>query len=445
MEYRAIAHEASPEEYRALPRFNMDRRPIAQRHILRPLSWILSYPDCRRHKLKIEKRGMEGMKPPFILICNHSSFLDFKVTTMALFPWRSSYVVAIDGFIGREWILRQVGGILKRRVTTDVRLVRHLRTALREQKLIVSIYPEARYTLIGTPSILPESLGKLVKMSKVPVCVLKMHGNYLTSPVWNLADRGCPIEAELFKLYGAEEVRELSVEAINEGIRDALSYDEYAWQRERGILIDYPDRAKGLHHVIYHCPACGAQHRMDSARDQIWCGSCGKRWAMGVDGAMRALSGATEFPHLPDWFAFQRAAVREEVRSGKYRFEDEVRVESLVNKRGYWNLGTARLTHTLEGFRMEGDPAYLPEPVVRKPLSMYSCHVEYDYFGKGDCFDLSTLHDTFYVYPLTKRNVVTKILLATEEIYIKADEESKKAAKQAAPEKIRSSSSAPGR
>ena len=26
---------------------------------------------------------------------------------------------------------------------------------------------------------------------------------------------------------------------------------------------------------------------------------------------------------------------------------------------------------------------------------MYSLHIEYDYFGQGDCLDLSTLNDTY--------------------------------------------------
>ena len=36
---------------------------------------------------------------------------------------------------------------------------------------------------------------------------------------------------------------------------------------------------------------------------------------------------------------------------------------------------------------------------------------------KGDCLDLSTLEDTFYLYPLTRKNVVTKLQFAVEEIY----------------------------
>ena len=49
--------------------------------------------------------------------------------------------------------------------------------------------------------------------------------------------------------------------------------------------------------------------------------------------------------------------------------------------------------------------------------SLYSCHIEYQYlFKHGDCIDLNTSTDTYYIYPKGKFNV-TKIALATEELY----------------------------
>ena len=48
---------------------------------------------------------------------------------------------------------------------------------------------------------------------------------------------------------------------------------------------------------------------------------------------------------------------------------------------------------------------------------MYACHIEYNYFGKGDCIDLSTLEDTWYLFPKSARTVVTKVSLAVEELY----------------------------
>ncbi|HPJ21779.1 MAG TPA: hypothetical protein PLH18_05435, partial [Clostridia bacterium] len=52
--------------------------------------------------------------------------------------------------------------------------------------------------------------------------------------------------------------------------------------------------------------------------------------------------------------------------------------------------------------------------------SMYSCHIEYNYLGKhGDCIDLNTLTDTYYIYPKINDFSVTKMALATEELFKK--------------------------
>ena len=44
--------------------------------------------------------------------------------------------------------------------------------------------------------------------------------------------------------------------------------------------------------------------------------------------------------------------------------------------------------------------------------------IEYDYLGKkGDCVDLNTINDTLYVYPKGSDFSVTKMSLATEELW----------------------------
>ncbi|MBR5741798.1 MAG: 1-acyl-sn-glycerol-3-phosphate acyltransferase, partial [Firmicutes bacterium] len=166
----------------------MKREPVRTRWFLRPLTWILSAPDVWIHGAKIRKTGMDGIKPPYVLLCNHNAFLDFKVATMATFPHRANYVVAIDGFIGREELLRKVGCICKRKFTNDTTLVRHLRRVVQNGD-IAMIYPEARYSLCGTTAVLPASLGKLCKLLRVPVVTLICHGHHVNSPFWNVHDR----------------------------------------------------------------------------------------------------------------------------------------------------------------------------------------------------------------------------------------------------------------
>ncbi|MBQ9583465.1 MAG: hypothetical protein IJR25_03975 [Bacteroidales bacterium] len=95
-------------------RFDMNKPPVRTRWYLWPITLLLSFPSVIKHKAKLKKIGMEGIKPPYVLLCNHNSFLDFKVATRAIFPRRANYVVAIDGFIGRKWLLQQVGCICKR-------------------------------------------------------------------------------------------------------------------------------------------------------------------------------------------------------------------------------------------------------------------------------------------------------------------------------------------
>lgn len=399
-------------------KFDMARLPMRQSWYLRPLTWLFSFPDVWRYHLKINRHDVQDLKPPYLLLCTHMSFIDFKVTTAAIFPHRANYVVAIDGFIGREWLLRHVGGICKRKFTNDITLIKQIRQVIKNGD-ILALYPEARYSLIGTTAVLPDSLGKLVRFLKVPVAVLNMHGNYLHSPCWNLSKRKVPLAADFTRILTGEDVSRLSVDDINQRIRQAFVYDEYRWQTANKIKIHHPANASGLHRVLYQCPACLTEFKMDSGGNRIWCGHCGKRWNLQPTGELEASSGNTEFSYAPDWFEFQRAQVRQQVEQGTYSISDDVDVDSLPNARGYINIGLGRLTHDNRGFMLDvpGSAGAEPLHLVKTPVSMYSCHIEYQYDQRGDCIDLSTLDDTYYIYPLHLKNCVTKIALATEELY----------------------------
>ncbi len=401
-----------------IKRFDMLKKPIRQRHFLRPITWLLSYPAVLAHRVRITKIGMQGIKPPYLLLCNHNSFIDFKVTTAAIFPHRANYLVAIDGFIGREWLLRNVGCICKRKFTNDTVMVRHMKKVADNGDVIV-LFPEARYSLCGTNTVLPESLGKLAKLLKIPVVSLIMHGHHVNSPFWNLKNRKVKnMEAVLAQLVSKDEIDSMDFNEINNRINTAFKYDDFAWQKDKNIRIDYPERAKNLHKVLYQCPACNTQYSMMSEGSRLWCGHCKKEWSMSEYGELSASEGITEFSHIPDWYEWEREQVRKEVENGSYRFESDVTVDSLPNAKGFIHLGQGRLIHDMRGFLLEGKYEGSPYSVSFSSRSLYSCHIEYNYLGKhGDCIDLNTLTDTYYIYPKCKDFSVTKIALATEEIY----------------------------
>lgn len=73
----------------------------------------------------------------------------------------------------------------------------------------------------------------------------------------------------------------------------------------------------------------------------------------------------------------------------------------------------------MDGFVVRGIDRDGDEFLMEKDVpSLYSCHIEYDYLGKhGDCVDLNTLEDTWYIFPHGTDFSVTKMALATEELY----------------------------
>lgn len=410
-------------------RFDMKKPPVRTKWYLKPLTMLLSAPDNLAHRNKLTKINCEGLKPPYVLLCNHNAFMDFKVATKVIYPHSANYVVAIDGFIGREQLLRNVGCICKRKFTNDITLVRQLRRVIQNGDIAV-IYPEARYSLCGTTAVLPESLGKLCKLLGAPVATLICHGHHVNAPFWNTKNRKVKgTEAELTYLFSSEELKSLSADEINCKLVEAFQYDDFRWQKENGVRIPYPKRAEGLHKVLYQCPHCMTEYRMSSKGSQLHCDACGKVWSMTELGELTADGGNTEFSHIPDWYEWERANVRREVENGTYSTgEMPVTVDSLPNAKRFIRLGEGIMTHDMNGFRVYGKTADgEPFQMIKSVPSLYSCHIEYEYLGKhGDCVDLNTLEDTWYIYPHNCVFSVTKMALATEELYFKHKRDSGK-------------------
>lgn len=405
--------------------YNTSKFPIRQPLIMTGLLALVSKIAMPNVPYKIEKFGMEDLKPPYILLSNHMYFVDFQLSAMATFPHRVNNIATVDGYYRRPWLMELLGCICKRKFTTDLHLIRSIKHVLSKGD-ILCMYPEARYSPIGTTAILPDSLGKLIKMSKVPVVVMLHHGNYLHTPFWNYRKkRKVPLYTTMTKVLTDEEVAEKSAEEINAVIRKAMEYDEYKWQLDNDIHITEPFRAEGLHKVLYQCPNCGQEHEMDSEGTKLFCKTCGKVWEMDELGRLHAEVGETEFPHIPDWYEWQRANVRKEIEEGRYYFEDEVDIYSLPRCWRFMKLGKGKLVHDPEkGFIVTGHYNGKDFKIERKPNSMYGLHIEYDYcyVKPEDCVDISTDKDSLYCYPMNKKNVVTKLSLATEELFrIKAE------------------------
>jgi hypothetical protein len=405
------------DELNQMPRFDMQEPVRKPKWYLQVVAWVLSFPETFMVRSTIRKHNMKGLKGPYIMLCNHNSFLDFKVATRAVFPRRSNYIVAIDGFINREGLLRNVGCFCKRKFVSDSTLVRQVKHSLNKNKVICQIYPEARYSLIGTTSPLPESLGKLAKKVGYPVVTLISHGHHLRQPFWNLNKRKLQTSTDMTQILTKEDLASLSVEEINRRIKEAFQYDDYQYQYDNKISIKYPNRAKNLHKVLYQCPSCKVEFKMNSDGNRIWCEACGETHEMDEYGRMHNTNGETIFPHIPDWYEWIRSQVKQQIEDGTYDVLLDVHVDALPNSTGYYRLGVASLQHNSDGFLLKGKWDHGSLEVHKPVLANFGVHIEYEYFGKGDCISFSTMNDTYYLYPVDQSYSVTKFHFATEELY----------------------------
>ena len=406
--------------YKNKKRYKTAKYPIRQMRILSILISALSWFMLLGKKYKITKVNMKGLKGPYMLLSNHMYFIDFELTAVGLFGKPMNNVVTIDGYYRRPWLMELIGAICTRKFTMDLHLVKSINKVLKRGD-VLSMYPEARYSPCGVNSYIPESLGKLIKMNKIPVVTVIHHGNYLHSPFWNFRKkRKVPLHTVITQILTAEDAQKMTASEIYETVKKAMEYDEYRYQKENGILITEPFRAEGLHKVLYQCPNCKTESKMNSKGTEIFCLECGKRWNLNEDGSLQALSGETEFSRVPDWFYWERSEVEKQIEKGEYSFRDEVEVYSLPRCWEFESLGTATLTHDTEkGFTLTGNYNGQDYYINRAPGQTNGLRIEYDYcyLKPLDCVDISTENDSFYCYPKTSQNVITKLAFATEILY----------------------------
>jgi len=187
------------------------------------------------------------------------------------------------------------------------------------------MYPEAGYSFDGRATALPRKLGVLMKRLGVPVVTVITQGAIHRDPLYNMLQiRNVKVSAHVKCLATAEEIKEKTVDELDALLAEAFSFDNFAWQRDNKISIDVPFRADGLHRILYKCPHCGAENQMEGKGIHLTCHACKKQWEMDEYGQLSANDGATEYPHISDWYTWQRACVRKELEEGTYLLDTDV-------------------------------------------------------------------------------------------------------------------------
>ena len=402
-------------------RFDMYRKPIKAKWWLRLVELIAGpvYLLFGKGHVKTEK-AVKELKGPYLILSSHASFMDFAQMMCGLLPRTTGWVISVEEFRRGAWLMYGIGGMPKRKFTHTTVTVKHILRYLRQTKQSVAIYPEARFALAGINERLDEALGKLCKHANVPVVLFKANGNFLNSPQWSKHPyRRIRQEAEISLLLTPEQLAAMTADEVQATIEKAFERDEYAWQVEKGYHIKCKKRADGLHRILYKCPACGKEFKMQAEGIKLWCNDCGATWEMDTLSRLHGVNTDKGFSHVPDWYRWERSEVKKEVEAGTYHFEDEVLVTDFYSpKVGFVDVGTAHFTHdengfTFEGTTLDGKPFHLNKTVA----SMYSVHIEYNFLNRGDAFDIATDETSYFMFLKNAKNYLTKLHFAQEELY----------------------------
>lgn len=405
------------EEVRALPK-EKKISPKKPNLFWRTLLKILSSVDLIKTHFTLKKVGMEklGKKEPCLILMNHTSFIDLKIAEYCFYPRPLNIVTTFDGFVGLKWLLQQIGCFPTRKFTPERQVIKDMKYCLEKLKTSVLMFPEASYSIDGTATTLPQSVGKALKLLNVPIVTLISEGAYSRQPLFNnLRKRKVKVSATMEYLLSPEELKTLSVEEINERVKKAFSFDAYRWQQENNVRIDEPHRAEGLDRLLYKCPHCMAEGQSVGIQDKWVCQACGAEYVLTETGKMQAVNGETKIDHIPDWFAWERACVREDLLNGSYLLDTEVDIYVLATTKCLYGIGKGRLIHNTDGFKLYDEKGVLLHE--QAPLFSYSINADFFWYEIGDVVYIGNSELTYCCVPVNLRNVVAKTRLAAEELY----------------------------
>ena len=400
-----------------LPRLK-HKKPMKPSRFLATVVRIVSAPTLKKTSFSYTSERMELVgDQPCLILMNHSSFTDMKLAFGIFYPRRMGIVTSVDamsGILGK--LMRILGCTPTHKYVSDLSLISDIKYMLKENKTSVLMYPEAGYSFDGRATALPRGLGFLMKRLGVPVVTVITQGAFHRDPLYNMLQiRDVKVSAHVKCIATPEELKEKSVEELDALLDEAFAFDNFAWQRDNRISIDVPFRADGLHRILYKCPHCNTENQMVGKGIHLTCNSCQKKWEMDEYGQLCAVDAETEFPHIPDWYTWQRECVRKELEDGTYLLDTDVDISIQVNLDGVCDIGQGHLTHDLNGFHLTGADGKLD--YKQSPVFSHTLYSDYYWYEIDDCVCIGDNEVHYFCFPKNKSVSVARLRLATEEMY----------------------------
>lgn len=343
------------------------------------------------------------LEAPAIVLCNHGSFIDFIYAAALLHKDKPHFIVARLYFYNSvlRWLLQLLGAFPKSMFSVDIENARNCLNVLKNDN-ILAMMPEARLSTTGRFEDIQDSTYSFIKKAGVNVYTIKICGDYFADPKWGKGfRRGSVVEAELDLLFTAEQIKNLPMEQVKQGIEERLTYNEFDWLKQRPEVHYRSGKiAQGLENILTTCPTCGRKYTITTKKDQVSCEHCGYLTSMndryGFDADFR-------FEDLTQWYDWQKMQLEQEIAGNEdYALSSEVELRLRGNGSGLTrHSGFGVCTLNRDGLTYVGTK---DGESVELHFSMQKIYRLL--FGAGVNFELYDGAEIFFFVPKEKRSAV---------------------------------------
>ncbi len=319
------------------------------------VSWVVSKAVFQRKFLRNEIKNARG---PFVVIANHQAALDF-VNLIGATRRPMSFVISNSFYssLPLKNFMDRMGIIPKQQFQTTVSDMKRLRAVIDAGEPLV-LYPAGLMCEDGLSTPIPSATYKFLKWLGVDVYMARTTGSYFVMPKWSGKLRPGRTYMDIYRLFSAEELKELDVPTIRRRTDEALLFDAYAEQQEHQIRYAGGDDVHGLENVVYLCPNCGAEFSIHAeGKSTLRCDRCGFAHTADATGLLRNTGTCgPEIPHISRWSKLIMDATQEKMASGQLQqLISPVTVHMIQpGTTKFQPVGQGTLTLDASGFTYEG-------------------------------------------------------------------------------------------
>jgi len=320
--------------------------------------YIFIYPLLKlMFRMEVDRKNYNPPKDPFLAISNHSSFMDFLVVMLSLYPKKFNAITAQKFFLYKPLnkLLPLMGCIPKNLFDPDVRSIIGIKSVLKRGDNIL-LFPEGRCACDGIYAGMHKSTGKLVKKLAVPVVSCSIDGAYSCMPFWRKGIRAGRVKITISNLFSPDDLLSLSIDEINTSIDKRLGRDEDLPPKKPYGTFGNKRLAEGLQHILYWCPKCSKEFTTETAGCDIWCTECGNKATLDRDMNLTATPDSVIPDDVHEWYKqqaqYEASKLHEEMEPISVFVN--VQLPSEIPGDGMIACGSGDISLSVDGWRYNG-------------------------------------------------------------------------------------------